>query len=360
MWQPSSAAPIHWQWQLDTPLNMSTDLIPGVTVYDVDMFDNTGDVSTPASVSKTTVNALHALGFKVIAYIDVGTAEPGRPDSSSFPASVKGNGVQGWQGEYWLDIRQLSILQPIMQNRFAMAAAAGFDAVEIDNIDGCTNNTGFPLTTAEQLTYDEWCMQAVHALGMAVCQKNWIEECSVLSAYADFDLDEEAYYYNDPVQNLVTYYVDQGKAVFEVEYTSDIGKSTEQCPTMTGDHINSMTLDEDLVAPTTSGYYRVPCVPDTQSTWSGAPAANSFSPGSVQTAAFSSSGVLPSGKSCSVTVIVGTSSGSQTFTSTGTTQSFSISVTMPSTFGTYPVYIDIYMEGILVKSVTDPNQITVV
>jgi len=33
---------------------------------------------------------------------------------------------------------------------------------------------------------------------------------------------------------------------------------------------------------------------------------------------------------------------------------------MPSTVGTYPVYIDIYMEGILIESVTDPNQITVV
>jgi hypothetical protein len=170
LWLPTPAAPIHWNWQLDTPLNLSTDLIPGVTVYDIDMFDNTGDVATPASVNKTTVNALHAKGFIAIGYIDVGTAEPGRPDSSSFPASVKGNGVKGWEGEYWLDIRQLSILQPIMQNRFAMAAAAGFDAVEIDNIDGCTNNTGFPLTTAEQLTYDEWCMQAVHALGMSVCK----------------------------------------------------------------------------------------------------------------------------------------------------------------------------------------------
>ena len=267
MWQPSSAAPIHWQWQIGTDFNISTDLIPNVTVYDIDMFD------TPVS----TVATLHAKGFKVIAYIDIGTYEPGRPDDSSFPASVLGNGVQGWAGEKWLDVRNLAVLQPIMQARFNDAASKGFDAVELDNMDGCTNSTGFSISTAQQLAYDEWCMQAVHALGMSCCQKNWIEECSALSAYADFCLNEEAYFYGDPIANLVTYYVNQGKAVFEVEYKEDIGSaSTPQAATMNGDHINSTTYDLDLVGPTQSGYLWLPCIPDTQSTWSGAPAANSF------------------------------------------------------------------------------------
>jgi hypothetical protein len=84
-----------------------------------------------------------------------------------------------------------------------------------------------------------------------------------------------------------------------------------------------------------------------------------FNPNVAYTANFTSSGIVPSGKSCSVTVTVGTSSGSQTFASTGTTQNFSVSVTMPSMAGTYPVYIDIYMEGTLFDSVTDPNPVVV-
>ncbi|MGA7843186.1 MAG: hypothetical protein WCB17_01345, partial [Dehalococcoidales bacterium] len=33
-WQPTAAAPIHWQWQIGTDFNTATDEIPGVTVYD--------------------------------------------------------------------------------------------------------------------------------------------------------------------------------------------------------------------------------------------------------------------------------------------------------------------------------------
>jgi hypothetical protein len=60
-----------------------------------------------------------------------------------------------------------------------------------------------------------------------------------------------------------------------------------------------------------------------------------------------------------VTVVVGSASASVSFTSTGTTQNFSVVITMPAA-GTYPVYIYFYMEGVLIKSVTDPNQMTVV
>ena len=74
-----------------------------------------------------------------------------RLDAGSFPASVKG-GSNGWPGERWLDIRQLSVLEPIMDKRLAMCAAKGFDAVEPDNMDGWQNRTGFPLTAQDQLS----------------------------------------------------------------------------------------------------------------------------------------------------------------------------------------------------------------
>ena len=250
MWLPSSAVPIHWQWQLSQPFNIATDLIPDVTVYDIDMFET----------SAATVAALHALGCKVIAYIDVGTSENFRPDFASFPASVQGN-TNGWPGEKWLDITKLSILQPIMQARFALAASRGFDAVELDNMDGSTNSTGFTISTAQNLAYVKWCMSAVHALGMSVCQKNWIEQCAALQPYADFCLNEEAYKYNE--YSGLSVYVNAGKAVFEVEYS----KTISQAAKMNAAHINSMTRDMDLVSPGSSGYLRLPCIPDSQNNW---------------------------------------------------------------------------------------------
>ena len=55
-----------------------------------------------------------------------------------------------------------------MTARFEMCKEKGFDAVEPDNMEGYANDTGFPLTAAEQLTYNEWVAEEVHSLGMAV------------------------------------------------------------------------------------------------------------------------------------------------------------------------------------------------
>ena len=133
MWLPTSDAPIHWQWQIGTDFNINTDVVPYVTVYDIDGFDT----------SAATVSALHALGCKVIAYFSFGTYENWRPDAAQFTAAIKGSS-NGWPGENWLDIRA-ALVKTIMTARIALAASKGFDAIEPDNIDGYSNSTGFPL-----------------------------------------------------------------------------------------------------------------------------------------------------------------------------------------------------------------------
>ena len=73
--------------------------------------------------------------------------------SSRAPCWARSN---GWPGERWLDIRQLrGRSRPIMRARIATCAREkGFDAVELDNVDGYPNHTGFPLTGADQLRYN--------------------------------------------------------------------------------------------------------------------------------------------------------------------------------------------------------------
>ncbi len=249
VWQPTPAAPIHWQWQIGDDFSYPSNLVPNVTVYDIDMFN------TDAS----TVTALHALGYKVIAYIDFGTYENWRPDAASFPASVKGSS-NGWPGENWLDIRADSV-KTIMSARISLAASKGFDAIEPDNIDGYSNSTGFPLTASDQLAYNEWIANAVHAAGLSVGLKNDIDQVPNLEPYFDWCLNEESYKYSE-YSNLSDF-VKDNKAVFEVEY----GSSTPQASTMNSLHINSMTRDINLTAPSNSAYFRIPCIPDTQSTW---------------------------------------------------------------------------------------------
>jgi hypothetical protein len=191
-----------WYWQLQGTINNSEP----VAAYDIDGFDT----------SAAEVASLHAQGKHVICYIDVGTYEPGRADSGKFPAAVQGSEVEGWPGERWLDIRALSTLEPIMTARFQICREKGFDAVEPDNMDGYENKSGFPLTAQQQLTYDEWVAGEVHALGMAVLQKNDGEQTPQLQPYFDGALDEQCNQYAECASFQP--YLAAGKPVLNAEY----------------------------------------------------------------------------------------------------------------------------------------------
>jgi hypothetical protein len=220
-----------------------------VTVYDIDAYDNAASV----------VAALHAKGYIVIAYVSFGTYENWRPDAASFPASVRGSS-NGWPGENWLDIRSDAV-KTIMAARLDLIKSKGFDAVEPDNIDGYSNSTGFPLTAQDQLNYNQWIAAQCHQRGLSVGLKNDVEQASALAPYFDWTLNEESYKYGE--YSTLTAFTNSNKAVFEVEY----GKNTSQASTMNSLHFNSMTRDLDLLSPGSSGYVRLPCIPDTQHTW---------------------------------------------------------------------------------------------
>lgn len=216
------------------------------------MFDNAASV----------VAALHAKGFKVIAYIESGSWTSGRPDSSQFPASVIGEQISGWSDK-WLDIRSSKVRQ-IMAARFDLAKSKGFDAVEPDCIDGWQNNTGFPLTAQDQIDYNKWIANYCHSIGLSVGLKGDNDQVGALYTYFDWALNEQCNQYSECFKSPNSYalFINANKAVFNCEY-----KVTSQCSAMSAAHINSMTRDVNLKAPGSSGYKRVPCVPDTRNTW---------------------------------------------------------------------------------------------
>ena len=53
----------------------------------------------------------------------------------AFPATLLGNTYPGFADERWLDIRQLSVLGPLLEARMDMCKAKGFDGFEFDNVD---------------------------------------------------------------------------------------------------------------------------------------------------------------------------------------------------------------------------------
>lgn len=198
-WHPPQN--LTWYWQLQGKLDTA---VP-VAAYDVDGFET----------SAADVATLHAQGKHVVCYVDVGTAESFRPDYGSFPRSVLGRS-NGWPGERWLDIRQLSLIEPIMTARFRICTEKGFDAVEPDNIEAFSNKSGFPITSQQQLSFNEWIAEEVHSLGMAVLQKNDAEQTSQLSSYFDGALTEQCNQYRECAE--FEPYLASGRPVINAEY----------------------------------------------------------------------------------------------------------------------------------------------
>jgi hypothetical protein len=222
-----------WQWQLTG----TVDTTKNVQMYDIDLFD----------VPVSTVNTLHGRGIKVICYMSAGSWENWRPDAGQFPAFVKGRN-NGWPGEKWLDIRQISILGPIMEARLDLCKSKGFDGVEFDNVDGFDNNTGFPLTAQDQLAYNVYLANEAHERGLSAALKNDIAQVKTLAPYFDYAVNEQCFQYsecNDGQNSLVTNFINQGKPVFNVEYK--LAKS-KFCPQANSWGFSSMKKNIDLDA----------------------------------------------------------------------------------------------------------------
>jgi len=204
-----------------------------VQMYDIDLFD----------ALQSTVDQLHTDGRVVICYFSAGSWEEWRPDADLFPDSVKGKSLEDWPGEKWLDIRQMEVLGPIMTARLDLAVKKGCDGVEPDNVDGYTNDSGFPLTGQHQLAYNTWLAEQAHARWLSVGLKNDLDQVEVLLPYFDWALNEECAAF-DECEALVPF-IEAGKAVFHVEYDLD---TTEFCALTTGLGFSSLQKHLDLDA----------------------------------------------------------------------------------------------------------------
>ena len=229
-WKPTAATPLPLYWILSAPLSAS-DVLPAPAVFDIDGQDNGAAI----------VSALHKAGAKVICYVDAGTWEPGRSDSSAFPSSVQGSGVDGWPGEKWLDVRQIATLAPIIQARFRACKAKGFDAIEPDNIDGYSNDTGFPLTGTDQLAYNRALADWAHELGLSIGLKNDGDQAAALEPSFDWALDEECYTYNEC--GYLTTFTSANKAVWIAEYKTI---SAADCADSKAKHFNTAQYELNL------------------------------------------------------------------------------------------------------------------
>jgi hypothetical protein len=107
----------------------------------------------PYLTSAGAVDRLHAQGARVLCRLALGVDETGRPDFDRLPAQVRGAAVPGVTA-YWLDVRRLDVLLPVLGDRLELCRDKGFDAVTGYALDGYQHASGFPLRQADQLAFD--------------------------------------------------------------------------------------------------------------------------------------------------------------------------------------------------------------
>ena len=215
VWRPSPGTT--WQWQISGAVDTSFD----VQMYDIDLFDS----------PQSAIDQLHEAGRIVICYFSAGSFEDWRSDASDFQSSMLGKPLGDWEGEWWLDIRQInSGVGPIMEARMDLAVLKKCDGVEPDNIDGYQNDNGLGLSALDQLTYNRWLAAQAHLRGLSIGLKNDLDQ--VLDLVDDFDwaLNEQCWEYDEC--DMLLPFIEADKAVFGVEYT---GSPDSFCP-----QLNSM------------------------------------------------------------------------------------------------------------------------
>jgi hypothetical protein len=259
-WRPTAGV-LPWQWELDheivttSPSDMGTgdttyQNMPAANplVYDIDGFDNTA----------ADVAALHALGKKVICYIEVGAAESYRPDYGQFPAAALGSTESGYPDEKYLNIDDPQVATVILA-RISMCAQKGFDGIEPDIDDSYTDPTGFPLTESDNIAYLTKLATYAHSLGLAWGLKNGADGgdpatfVPAILAFADFAVVEEPFFLMT-ISTFEPALSAAGKAMFVAEYTNDTASSSIFCAQAIADQTNAALFDVAL-----DGKVRDPC-----------------------------------------------------------------------------------------------------
>ncbi len=231
---PASAAPPRpdpgdrLQWQLG---DLPADLTLEAEVYDLDLFETT----------RAEVRALHDEGRFVVCYLSAGSWEPYRPDARRFPRSIRGRPLDGFEDERWLDIRRWRALFPVLERRLDLCARKGFDGVEFDNVDGWTNDTGFPLTRRDQFLFLRRLANEAKARGLSPGLKNALGLIPDLVGHFGWALNEQCLQYDEcaPYRRFVA----AGKAVFIVEYRGGAATLCGHEPRGTSVSLKRLDLD---------------------------------------------------------------------------------------------------------------------
>ncbi|MGO4783521.1 endo alpha-1,4 polygalactosaminidase [Cryobacterium sp. W22_MBD10_FK3] len=143
-------------------------------------------------------------------------------DSPELILTANGGPVrdENWPDELLFDTGSAgkrTALAALLLPQVTACATAGFDAVEIDNLDSFTRSAGL-LTAADNVAFARILVTGAHDAGLAIGQKNAAELAGPLSELFDFAVAEEC----DRWQECGLYTAAYGDRVLAIEYADDL------------------------------------------------------------------------------------------------------------------------------------------
>lgn len=200
------------------------------------------------------VEELRKAGKKVVCYTNSGALEDGHWDMDLLKATLKkfnlkesdliGKQMEGYEGERWLNIRQLKVMEVLVEARFKEALAAGCDAVDPDNVEAwitgqdgglrdlyrskgmaavivearknVKSHTSFDISYNDQLAYNELIANIAHRNCLAIDLKNDVYQIDKLASTFDFAVNEQCHHCK--WCDFYKPFVKLNKPVFGLEY----------------------------------------------------------------------------------------------------------------------------------------------
>ncbi|WP_432561383.1 endo alpha-1,4 polygalactosaminidase [Kineococcus sp. SYSU DK003] len=202
-----------------------------------------------------------AAGRYSICYVNAFQTQPGEADFwlTQHPDLLLRAGGQpvedpAWPGEYLLDTTSTAnraALAEIVGGWIDGCAAAGFQAVEPDNLDTWTRSGGL-LTRQGNLEFVRLLAARAHRDGLAIAQKNAAEltAAEVAAAGFDFVVTESCQVYDECAAYTDLY----GDHVVEIEYTDDGEEFFTAACAVRGGRVSVLLRDRDVVPRGEAGY----------------------------------------------------------------------------------------------------------
>lgn len=222
----TSPSPTGWLEQRPGPGRVPTWVIQldGVPAQQADLVTLDGQDTTPAQVAQVV-----RAGGHPICYLNAGAWEQWRPDAGRIPPQLVGKPLAGWPGERWLDVRDPERLRPVMADRIETCRRKGFVAVDPDNLDGHSADTGWGISQAQEFAYLSLLIELAHGQGLAIGLKNAVELLPKAGPKVDFAVNESCHELDECARYAD--FVSSGKWVLNLEYR---GTPAEVCQPLLG------------------------------------------------------------------------------------------------------------------------------